>query len=111
MQISFEKQQFQPQGKHDQAMNKSTRTWQTSWGTRKPPQIDIAALKNVNITSSLAMRHQFHQCLHFQNNSMLNDEEKTLAACLEAKFSSPEPEVQVAIAFPGMEIGKQTKPR
>ena len=58
----------------------------------------------INIASSLAMRHQFHQCLDFQNNSMLNDEEKTQATCLEAKFSSLEPEVKNAITLPGIEI-------
>lgn len=57
-----------------------------------------------NIAYSLALRHQFHQCLDSQSNIILNDEEKTSAACLDAKFNYLEPEVKNVIALPGMEI-------
>ena len=57
-----------------------------------------------NIASSLAIRHQFHQCLHFQSTSILNDEEKTPAAAVKASFNSLEPEMRGTIVLAGIQI-------
>ena len=56
------------------------------------------------IASSLAIGHQFHQCLDFQSTNILNDEEKTPAEGVTASFNSLEPEVRGVIVLSGIKI-------
>ena len=58
----------------------------------------------INIAFSLAIWHQFHQCLDFQSKNILHDEEKTPAEGVKESFNSLGPEVRGAVVLPGIKI-------